>query len=69
MMTKEEFLYKICINIYILKKNKITFTERELNELMDSEMEKSPEEMDTDLIDFCLDVLNGKYGEGYYREV
>lgn len=33
-------------------------TKKELEEIIDEEMEKSEEEMDTDLIEYCLDVLN-----------
>lgn len=33
-------------------------TKKELEEIIDDEMEKSEEEMDTDLIEYCLDVLN-----------
>lgn len=33
-------------------------TKKELEEIIDDEMEKSEEEMDTDLIEYCLNVLN-----------
>lgn len=46
----------------ILNEQSILFTEQELNELLDSELEKSPDNMDVSLIDFLLDLLSNKYG-------
>lgn len=60
-MTKETL-------IKILSKKSMSFSEKEINEMLDAELEKAPEEMDTDFVNLCLDVLDGKYGEGYYAE-
>lgn len=47
----------------ILKERSMTFTESELRQLLDEELEKSEDEMDTDLIDNCLEALsNGPIG-------
>lgn len=50
----------------ILSEKSMSFSEKEIHDMMDAELEKSPEEMDTHFVDLCLDVLDGKYGEGYY---
>lgn len=50
----------------ILNEKSMSFSEKEIHDMMDAELEKSPEEMDTHFVDLCLDVLDGKYGEGYY---
>lgn len=42
----------------ILEEKEIKFTIADINALMDSELEKSPEEMNTDLVDLCADALN-----------
>lgn len=42
----------------ILEEKEMKFTIADINALMDSELEKSPEEMNTDLIDLCADALN-----------
>lgn len=47
--------------IDVLNENSMQFTEREIRDMMDAELEKEPGEMDTDLIVLCLDVLDGKY--------
>lgn len=52
----------------VLKEKSMAFSEKEIHEMIDAELEKSPEEMDTDFIDLCLDVLDGKYGGGYYLD-
>ncbi|MGN1202590.1 MAG: hypothetical protein ACI4RF_04790 [Eubacterium sp.] len=46
--------------IEILKEKSMSFTEEEVNMLIDAELEKGPSEMDTELIDYCLDLLDGK---------
>lgn len=46
----------------ILKDQSILFTEQEVNELLNSELEKSPETMDVSQIDFLFDILSNKYG-------
>lgn len=47
----------------ILNKEPFKFTLREIEEIMDEELSKVPEEMDTELIDLCADVLNRAYAE------
>ncbi|MBQ8504491.1 MAG: hypothetical protein IJ491_09500 [Clostridia bacterium] len=37
------------------------FTTEEIEAIMQEEMDKSPEEMDLELIDLCLDALDGKF--------
>lgn len=44
-----------------LKTNSMTFTVKEIQEMMDEELNKSPEEMDTELVDLCADILNDIY--------
>lgn len=46
----------------ILKDQSILFTEQEVNELLNSELEKSPDTMDVSQIDFLFDILSNKYG-------
>lgn len=60
-MTKETL-------IKILSEKSMPFSEKEIHEMLDAELEKDPAEMNTDFVDLCLDVLDGKYGEGYYVE-
>lgn len=42
----------------ILEEKEMKFTVADINALMDAELEKSPEEMNTDLVDLCADILN-----------
>lgn len=37
----------------------MAFSEKEIHEIIDLELEKNPDKMDTDFIDLCLDVLDG----------
>lgn len=37
------------------------FTEAELHEMIDEELKKDPDIMDTNLIGLCLDALDGKF--------
>lgn len=53
-MKKETFLA-------ILNEEYMDFTEAELHEMIDEELTKDPDEMDTNLIDLCLDALDGKF--------
>lgn len=53
-MKKETFLA-------ILNEEYMYFTEAELHEMIDEELAKDPDEMDTNLIDLCLDALDGKF--------
>lgn len=39
------------------------FTLREIDEMMDEELSKDPDEMDTEFIDICADILNKAYAE------
>lgn len=55
-MTKETFMA-------ILKEESMIFTEKELMEMIDEELAKYPDEMDTDFIDLCLNALDGKYDD------
>lgn len=45
----------------ILNEKKIKFTESEIRDMIDKELEKDPKEMDTELIDICLDVLDKQH--------
>ncbi len=42
----------------ILEEKEMKFTIADINALMDSELEKSPEEMNTDLVDLCVAALD-----------
>lgn len=44
----------------ILKVNFLSLTKEEIESIMNEELEKAPEEMDTELIDMCLDILAGE---------
>ncbi len=61
-MTKETFLA-------ILKEESMIFTEKELMEMIDEELAKDPDEMDTDFIDLCLDALDGKFDDEEIRQL
>lgn len=41
----------------ILKTKSMTFTAQEIMQIMDEELEKDPSEMDTELIDMCVEAL------------
>ena len=47
----------------ILKTEPFSFTLREIEEIMDEELSKTPDEMDTDLIDICADILDKEYSK------
>lgn len=49
------------ILLKILNEKSMQFTREEINEMLDAELEKSPEEMDTDFVDLCLDALESEY--------
>lgn len=51
----------------ILNTRYFEFTSEEIENIMNEELAKSPEEMDTDLVDLCLDALDGKFD--YLKEV
>lgn len=44
--------------IKILSEKSITFTYKELMEILDSELEKDPEDMDKDLVERILEALD-----------
>lgn len=45
----------------ILEEKEMKFTVADINALMDAELEKSPEEMNVDLVSLCADILNEVY--------
>ena len=47
----------------ILKTEQFSFTLREIEEIMDEELSKTPDEMDTELIDICADILDREYSK------
>lgn len=47
----------------ILQTKSMPFSYSEIEQLMDEELEKGPDEMDTELIDLCLDILEGRTDE------
>lgn len=47
----------------VLKVNFLSFSKEEIENIMEEELEKAPEEMDTELIDMCLDILMGEPNE------
>ena len=44
----------------VLKVNFLSFSKEEIENIMEEELEKAPGEMDTELIDMCLNVLTGE---------
>ena len=42
----------------ILKIRSFDFTQEEIKNIMDEELEKDPDELDTDLVDMCLELLD-----------
>ena len=44
----------------VLKVNFLSFSKEEIENIMEEELEKAPGEMDTELIDMCLDILMGE---------
>lgn len=49
----------------ILCEKTMAFSEKEIHEIIDLELEKSPNEMDVDFINLCLDTL--EYSVPYVR--
>ena len=47
----------------ILNSNKAKLTLEDIRTIMDEELNKEPDEMDTDLVDLCMDVLSGVINE------
>ena len=41
----------------ILSDKTMSFTESEISTMIDEELEKPPEQMDTNFINYCLDIL------------
>ncbi|MDE5996561.1 MAG: hypothetical protein K2G56_06545, partial [Eubacterium sp.] len=60
-MTREEL---ICI----LKSEPTKFTFTEIEHMMDKEMAKDPDEMDTDFVDLCVDILYNSLEEQKQKE-
>ncbi|MDE5995078.1 MAG: hypothetical protein K2G60_06160 [Oscillospiraceae bacterium] len=52
------------ITLYdILNTEPIKFTLREIEEMMDEELSKDPDEIDTEFISICADVINRAHAE------
>lgn len=49
------------ILLEILKCAPISFTLKEIEDMMDDELGKSPAEMDAELVDICVDILYKAY--------
>lgn len=49
--------------IKALKSKPMSFSLKEIQDIMDEELSKDPAEMDTDLIDLCMEVLEKGYAE------
>lgn len=47
----------------ILNTKPFKFTLREIEEMMDEELSKDPDEMDTEFIEICADVINRAHAE------
>ena len=47
----------------LLKAKPLTFTYAEIEQMMDEEMAKDPEEMDTEFVDLCVEVLSKAISE------
>ena len=61
-MKKETFMA-------ILEEDSMILTEKQLWEMIDEELAKDPSEMDTDLVDLCLDALDGKFDDEEIRQL
>ena len=48
----------------LMRTSSVEFTYDEINEMLNEELEKSPEEMDTELVELCIDVLSNYVNEG-----
>ncbi|MDE6767692.1 MAG: hypothetical protein K2J35_05815, partial [Eubacterium sp.] len=47
--------------IDVLNEKSMKFTRQEILDMMNAELQKEPGEMDTGLVELCIDVLDGKY--------
>lgn len=54
--------------IQFLKSEPLSFTYEEIEQMMDEELSKAPEEMDTDFVDLCANVLNKAISESIEKE-
>ncbi|MDE5670935.1 MAG: hypothetical protein K2I14_05685 [Eubacterium sp.] len=54
--------------IQFLKSEPLSFTYEEIEQMMDEELSKAPEEMDTDFVDLCANVLNKAISENIEKE-
>ena len=52
MIMNKEILYEI------LNSKSETLSSAEIESILNEELDKSPQEMDTDLVDLCLEALN-----------
>ncbi|MBR6618821.1 MAG: hypothetical protein IKK85_00585 [Clostridia bacterium] len=52
----------------ILSEKSMDFTLKEIEELMNSEVEKPEDEMDTELVDMCAEILANAYNPGFKAE-
>lgn len=48
----------------LMRTSSVEFTYDEINEMLNEELEKSPEEMDTELVEICIDALSSFIDEG-----
>ena len=54
--------------IYFLKSEPMKFSYAEIEQMMDEELAKDPDEMDTDFVDLCVDVLYNALQEAKQKE-
>lgn len=50
-----------------LQTEPFSFTLRETAEIMDEELRKTPKDMDTKLIDLCVDILDREYSAKFKK--
>ncbi len=48
----------------VLRTSSVEFTYDEINKMLNDELEKSPEEMDTELVEICIDALSNYIDSG-----
>ena len=51
------------LTLFEILNTEFSFTLREIEEMLDEELSKAPEEMDTELIDLCVDILDREFSE------
>lgn len=62
---EKDFIFTKELISEIFKEEYVAFTLEEIEEIMDEELEKDQEEMDTDLIDICAEILVKQYAAKY----